>query len=79
MSISKDAILEISQVGNGFIVRPGGHNWFRDGGDQRWPGDGASYLVFRTMAELADFLNEHFTHRARGVADDPEDEVKKAA
>lgn len=61
----KDASIEISQVGNGFIVRPACSNWFHDDRDARvWVGAPAEYLVFRSMAELQEFLSEHFSHRS---------------
>lgn len=66
MSIEKDEILEISQVGNGFIVRRAAGGWFDSDRDRRvWVGASTDYLVFRTMAELQNWLSEHFTHRAR--------------
>lgn len=68
--INKNSIIEISQVANGFIVRHGGHNWYDGGNDRRWIGAPDDYLVFRTMAELADFLTEQFSHRAQVTKND---------
>lgn len=66
MTIEKDETLEISQVGNGFIVRRAAYNWFDTDKDRRmWTGEKTDYLVFRTMAELQNWLGEHFSHRAR--------------
>jgi hypothetical protein len=56
--INDNAALEISQVANGFIVRRP-YNMAR--------GDCISLdemLVFRTMAELLDWLRAHYSHRA---------------
>lgn len=63
MSIDKNNILEISQVGNGFIVRTAASRWFDNDLDKRWVGARDDYLVFRTMAELQQFLQNHFSHR----------------
>lgn len=76
MSIAKDTIVEISQVCNGYIVRPGGHNWFMHGDDRRWVGGSEDYLVFRTMAELTVFLTEHFTYRAKVTNNDTVQTIK---
>ncbi len=57
--------LEISQVGNGFLVR-GTHDLRRDYGCVTL----ADMLVFRSLAELQKFLAEHFTHRAADVPSD---------
>jgi hypothetical protein len=64
--IQQNSILEISQVGNGFIVRPAMGGWFENDRQRGvWVGASEDYLVFRTMAELQDWLANHFTHRAR--------------
>jgi len=65
MDMNKDETIEISQVGNGYIVRPGGQ-WFGGNEDlpRRWPLSSGEYFVFRTMAELQTWLCDHFTHRA---------------
>jgi hypothetical protein len=59
LNISKDDAVEIHQVGNGFLVR---RPYNIAHGTALMPAD---MLVFRTMAELQNFLGEHFTHRAR--------------
>lgn len=65
MSIERDETLEISQVGNGYIVRRAANNWFDSDKDRwMWTGSRDDYLVFRTMAELSEFLAQHFTWRA---------------
>lgn len=66
MSIAKDCTIEVSQVGNGFIVRLSPTNWFtdQDRSGVRWVGAQSDHLVFRTMAELQSFLALHFTWRA---------------
>ena len=65
-----NASVEIAQVANGFIVRPGGQ-WFnsRMRGDEprMWPDSEASHHVFRTFAELSTWLGRHFTHRSKKV------------
>lgn len=50
--------MEITQVGNGFMVRP----QYQINRDMCVPFE--SVLVFRTMSELQSFLAEHFSHRA---------------
>lgn len=62
--MDKDIVIEIAQVSNGFMIRPA-QGWFgRDDNERRWTGSSADYLVFRTMAELQEFVGEHFTHRS---------------
>ena len=69
--IDKDDTLEISQVGNGFIVRRASGRWFNEDRDARvWEGAPADYLVFRTMSEMQCWLSYHFTHRARVATQD---------
>lgn len=76
MSIEKDNVIEICQVGNGFIVRLAG-GWFDSDRDRRvWTGAREDYLVFRTMRELQNWLSDHFTHRAMVI---PGDEATKLA
>ena len=84
--IQQNDILEVSQVGNGFIVRVAGVGWFDGDRDRRvWVGARDDYLVFRTMAELQAWLAEHFTHRAAPKLVDtlpvhkPNASVKRAA
>lgn len=63
--MNQNDIIEISQVGNGYIVRPAMGGWFQDDRQRgQWIGATGDYLVFRTMAELQQWLGDHFTHRA---------------
>lgn len=81
--VNKDAVIEIAQVANGFVVRNAPGHWF--GEDRQrgtWIGESGDYLVFRTMAELQLFLAAHFSHRARPNAVDilpPVAKVEKKA
>lgn len=59
--------IEIAQVGNGFIVRPG-QTWFqRDPILKTWSDSGQDHFVFRSFAELVAWLGKHFSHRAEVV------------
>lgn len=79
MSIERDQTLEISQVGNGFIVRLAAYNWFQEDKDRRmWTGAKDDYLVFRTMAELLEWMAQHFSHRDKVAANDSERKVAAA-
>ena len=53
--------LEISQVGNGFMVRPP-IDFYRG---EHQPLN--AVMVFRTFAEMVSWLAEYFTHRADTV------------
>jgi len=83
--LKQNDILEIVQVANGFIVRATPTSWFiQEGGNRNttWAGERVDYMVFRTMAELLDWLQAHFTHRAKVLANDaptPAKAEKKAA
>lgn len=60
-----NATIQICQVGNGFIVRPD-QGWIdQDDNRRMWAGRTTEYLVFRSMAELQEFVAEHFSHRSK--------------
>lgn len=76
--MNKNDPIEISQVGNGFIVRRPYD--IRHGDRMMIAFD--EMLVFRTMTELQQWLAEHFTHRAHPKLVDlmpPAKAEKKAA
>jgi hypothetical protein len=52
-------MIEIQQVKNGYIVRNDTKNGTHD-----------NVLVFQTMAELIQYISEHFTHRKQDVLTD---------
>lgn len=52
-------MIEIQQVKNGYIVRDISKNGTTD-----------YVLVFQTMAELIQYISEHFTHRKQDVLND---------
>lgn len=58
------SVVEVRQVANGYVVMPAA-------GYERntVTGDHERY-VFQTFAELIAWMNEHFTHRANGIAGD---------
>ena len=61
--MNKNDPIEVSQVGNGFIVRP----------SLRTPGmmiAEESQLVFQSYAGLAEWIGQHFDHRAQEIAKD---------
>lgn len=73
---NKATPLTIEQVENGFIVTNSFHEEMRYpkrflNGDGRASYEAATPRVFRSMAELIEFLGGHFTHRAKSVLEDP--------
>jgi hypothetical protein len=77
MAVNKDAVIEIAQVHNGFIIRNAPGNWF--GEDRQrgvWNGAQDDYLVFRTMAELQDYIAAHFSYRAKVSLNDSVQTIK---
>ena len=52
-------MIEIQQVKNGYIVRDTVKNGTTD-----------YVLVFQTMAELIQYISEHFTHRQQEILTD---------
>jgi hypothetical protein len=57
--INKKQMIEIQQVNNGYIVRDSVKNGTTD-----------YVLVFQTMAELIQYISEHFTHRQQEILTD---------
>jgi hypothetical protein len=75
--INKDEVIELAQVANGFIVRRAPRHWF--GEDRQrgvWSGEQSDYFVFRTMAELQEFIAGHFTYRSKVTRHDSEQTIK---
>lgn len=64
LKIEPQAAVEVYQVANGYLVKLP-HMLTR--GDYQ-PIESA--LVFQTFAELMAWMNQHFTHRAQGLAVD---------
>lgn len=65
--MDKDVVIEISQVGNGFIVRRSPGNWYQEERKDQWLGISNDYYVFQSFAELAAFLSKHFSHRGQAI------------
>ena len=64
MTFKKTSPVEVRQLGNGYIVYPGGHE-VRSGmttDDER--------LVFQSFAELSAWMEQHFDFRCHTVAAD---------
>lgn len=61
----KNDPIEITQVGNGFIVRPSA-----DAYDRGCIRPIADTLVFESLTGLTEWLGEHFTHRKGSVRND---------